>query len=110
MSARPAAAQPPQRLCPRCSTLARTTEPRCPWCGTSYRRRGPWGTAAAAALAAVAATLAGVALMFGAFGDELEGELDQQVETVRTDFERDVQQLQQDIEESLDRRLPAPPP
>ena len=56
------AAQPPQRVCPHCSTIARTTEPRCPFCHRSYRRRSPLGAFAAGLVLAVAATLAGVAL------------------------------------------------
>lgn len=38
-------AGPPERLCRRCATVARTTGDVCPHCGASYvrRRRTPWG-------------------------------------------------------------------
>ena len=108
MSATPAA-QPPQRACPRCSTIARTADAHCPYCGASYRRRSPLPAFAALLLAAVAATIAATALMFTAFGDELENELDDQVTTVQRDFDRDVQRLQERIEQQLDERLPPIP-
>ena len=104
------AAQPPQRACPHCSTIARTAEARCPFCRGAYRRRSPLPALAATALVAVLATLGGVALMLQSFGDSLDRELEDQVDVVQRDFERDVRRLQRDIEESLDRRLPAPAP
>ncbi len=103
------AAQPPQRVCPRCSTISRTIEPECPFCGRSYTRRGPWGAVVAAVLLTIAATLAGVALMLSAFGDELELELDDQVQTVQRDFDRDVRRLERRILGEIDERLPAAP-
>ncbi len=102
------AAQPPQRVCPRCSTIARTVDRQCPFCGRSYTRRGPWAAIAAAALLTIAATLAGVALMLTAFGDSLESELDDQVQTVERGFDRDVRRLERRILGELDERFPAP--
>jgi len=48
--------------------------------------------------------------MLSAFGDELDRELDDQVEVVQRDFDRDVGQLERRIARELDERLPAPPP
>lgn len=106
MSASSVAAQPPQRLCPRCSTIARTVDPHCPYCGTSYRRRSPWGAVVAAVLTTVVLVLGGVALMLVAFGDELDRQITDQVETVERDFDRSVDELQNRIERELDERLP----
>jgi len=106
----PSATQPPQRACPRCSTIARTADAHCPFCGGSYRRRSPLGAVVATVLLGVAAILAGTALMLSAFGDELDRELDDQVEVVQRDFDRDVGQLERRIARELDERLPAPPP
>ena len=103
------AAQPPQRACPHCSTIARTADTRCPFCRRAYRRRSPLPALAAALALAVAATLGGVALMLQSFGDSLDRELDEQVDVVQRDFDRDVRRLERRIEEELDRRLPAPP-
>jgi hypothetical protein len=102
------AAQPPQRVCPHCSTLARTADARCPFCRRAYRRRSPLPAVAVGLLLAVAAMLGGTALMLQSFGDSLERELDDQVEVVQRDFDRDVRGLERRIEEELDRRLPAP--
>lgn len=57
-----------------------------------------------------AGLLAGVALMLTAFGDELETELDDQVEVVQRDFEREVSGLERTIKRDLDRRLGPPAP
>ena len=102
------AAQPPQRVCPHCSTIARTAEARCPFCRRAYRRRSPLPAFVVALALAVAATLGGVALMLQSFGDSLDRELDDQVEVVQRDFDRDVRRLERRIEEELDERLPAP--
>ena len=103
------AAQPPQRVCPHCSSIARTGDAHCPFCRRGYRRRSPLPALLAAVLVAAAATLGGTALMLQSFGDSLETELDEQVEVVQRDFDRDVRGLEQRIEEELDRRFPVPP-
>src|SRR3712207_3732944 len=104
MSAMPAG-QPPQRLCPRCSTIARTVDAHCPFCGSSYRRRGPWGGVLLATVLATGAILIGVLLMLIDFGDRLDDELNDQVEVVQRDFDRDVRGLEDRIERELDERL-----
>ena len=100
--------QPPQRVCPRCSTIARTVDAHCPFCGSSYRRRGPWGGVFIAAVLAVGVILIGVLLMLVDFGEQLDRELNDQVETVQRDFDRDVRQLEDRIEQELDERLGPP--
>ena len=106
------AQQPPQRVCPRCSTIARTTEARCPFCGHAYRRRSPLlgftAVLLVTAVAVIGATLGGTALMLSTFGDELETELDDQVEVVQRDLDRDVRRIERSIERELDERLPPP--
>ena len=99
------ATQPPQRLCPRCSTIARTADARCPWCGASYRRRSPLGGIAALLTGAVVVLLAGIALMLAAVGDAVDREIDRQVRSVQRDLDRDVGRLQ----DTLDERLPRVP-
>jgi hypothetical protein len=99
--------QPPQRVCPRCSTIARTVDAHCPFCGSSYRRRGPWGGVAAATMLATLAILAGVALMFLQTARTVERELDSQVDTVQRDFDHSVRRLETRIDRKLDERLPS---
>lgn len=106
MSASSAAAQPPQRVCPRCSTVARTVDPHCPYCGTSYRRRSSVGAVVAAVLATTALVLAGTAGLLVLFGNELDRRIDDQVDVVQRDFDRSVTDLQDRIERELDQRLP----
>ena len=96
------------RVCPHCSTIARTTEARCPHCRRAYRRRSPLPALLAALAVAVGVTLGGVALLLQSFGDSLDRELEDQVEVVQQDFDRDVRRLERKIEEELDRRLPVP--
>jgi hypothetical protein len=96
------------RVCPHCSTIARTTEASCPHCRRRYRRRSPLPALLVALAVAVAATLGGVALMLQSFGDSLDRELEEQVDVVQRDFDRDVRDLERKIEEELDRRLPVP--
>ena len=105
MSAVPPA-QPPQRICPRCSTVARTVDAHCPFCGSSYRRRGTWLGVAFATLLATAAILVGMLAMFVDFGDRLDTELEDQVDVVQRDFDRDVRRLEDRIDKTLDERLP----
>lgn len=106
MSAHSAAAQPPQRICPRCSTVARTVDPHCPYCGTSYRRRSPVGAVVAAVLVTTVLVLAGVAGMLVLFGNELDSRINEQVDVVQRDFDRSVTQLEDRIGRELDQRLP----
>ena len=99
-----------QRVCPHCSTIATTTEGRCPHCRTRYRRRSPLPAFLVALLLATAVTLGGTLLMLQSFGDSLDEELEEQVDIVQRDFDRDVRRLERKIEDELDRRLPAPAP
>ena len=100
--------QAPQRLCPKCSTVARTVDAHCPFCGSSYRRRGPWLGVAFATLLATAAILLGVLALLVDFGNRLDTELEDQVDVVQRDFDRDVQRLEDRIDQKLDERLPQP--
>jgi hypothetical protein len=97
---------PPQRVCPHCATVAYSAEPRCPYCGRSYRRR-VLPAVAAMLLVTAALVLGGVALMLVAAGNEFDRRVDRQVESVQTDFGRDVDRLERRIERELDERLPA---
>jgi hypothetical protein len=98
--------QAPQRVCPRCSTIARTVDAHCPFCGSSYRRRGPWLGVAFVALLATAAILVGTLAMLVDFGDRLDTELNDQVQVVQRDLNRNVRQLEDRIDQKLDERLP----
>jgi len=97
-----------QKLCPSCSTLAHTSERRCPWCGASYRRRA-WRGLVVLLLVQSAIVLGGVAYMLTVFGDELDSELDTQVERVERDLDQSIDDVRRSVREELDRRLPEEP-
>ena len=106
--ARPSPGAPPQRVCPHCATLAYSAEPRCPFCGRSYRRR-ILPAVAAILLVTAAVVLGGVAMMLVAAGNEFDSRVDRQVENVQDDFGTDVDRLERRIRRELDRRLPIAP-
>ena len=96
-----------QRVCPRCSALAYTTDRRCPWCGGGYRRR-LWPALLAVALVQTALVLGGMALVLSVAGDEVDKRLDERVGTVQRDLDDSFDQVRRDVRRELDRRLPAP--
>ena len=101
--------QPPgesvQKLCPSCSTLAHTADRRCPWCGSSYKRR-IWAPLMALLLVQTALVLGGVAYMMTVLGDELDATLDEQVTDVQRDLDESFEDVRRSVREELDRRLP----
>lgn len=102
-----------QRVCPHCATIAVTPERTCPHCRRSYRRGSvlPW--VAALALLQTALTIGAVAYLLTTFGKTLETELDDQVQVVQRDFEREIEGLdrrvRRDLRRELDARLPQAP-
>jgi RNA polymerase subunit RPABC4/transcription elongation factor Spt4 len=95
-----------QKLCPSCSTLAYTSERRCPWCGAGYRRRR-WGGLIALLLVQTALILGGMAYMLTVAGDELDRRLDDRVAEVERDLDDSFDEVEQAVRDELDRRLPA---
>lgn len=94
-----------QKLCPSCSTLAYTGDRRCPWCGSSYKRR-IWAPLMALLLVQTALVLGGVAYMMTVLGDELDATLDEQVTDVQRDLDESFEDVRRSVREELDRRLP----
>jgi hypothetical protein len=97
-----------QRMCPSCSTVAYTSERRCPYCGVGYRRR-LWPALLAVALVHAAVVLGGVALMIVAAGEELERRLDRSVLEVERDIDASIATVEEAVRAELDRRLPPVP-
>jgi len=98
----PPTAAAPQRLCPRCSTLAHTAQRRCPFCGASYTRRPILATAALLAVF-VLLLLGGLAALLVATADRVQAEIDTVVER---ELDAQARQVERRIVEELDRRLP----
>ena len=100
-----------QRVCPHCARISYEDGRRCPYCGRGFRRSVLPAVAAMLTVFAVV-VLGGVFLMLVAFGEELDGQLDREVERVERQLDRNFDGIQEDVREELDRRLPAttPPP
>ncbi|MBE2320881.1 hypothetical protein DVA67_033290 [Solirubrobacter sp. CPCC 204708] len=92
---------PPQRVCPKCARISWATGPQCPYCTANFRRSGgvaPWMLVVTALV-----VLAGVGLMFYITVQEV----DDRVNSVRGEIDRNFQQLQTDVRRELDARIPA---
>jgi hypothetical protein len=101
--------QPVQRVCPRCARISFESGPRCPYCGSSFRRGGLLGFAALLAVFAVV-VLGGTALLLVAAGNEFDRRINDQVDRVHEEFQGDFDDIQRQVREELDRRLPAATP
>ena len=96
-----------QRVCPHCARISYESGPRCPYCGSSFKRRGLLGFALLLALFAVI-VLGGVAAMLVAAGNEFDRRINREVDNVHQQFESDFDQIEQNVRDELDRRLPEP--
>jgi hypothetical protein len=101
--------QPVQRVCPRCARISFESGARCPYCGSSFRRRGLVGIALLLTLFA-AVVLGGTALLLVAAGNEFDHRINGQVDRVHQQFESDFDTIREDVRDELDRRLPEPTP
>jgi predicted PurR-regulated permease PerM len=101
--------QPVQRVCPHCARISFESGVRCPYCGSSFVRRGLAGMAILLTVFAVV-VVGGVALLLIAFGNELDNRIDREVDRVHREFETDFDSIRQEVREELDRRLPEPTP
>jgi hypothetical protein len=97
-----------QKLCPRCSTLAYTSDRRCPWCGSSYRRR-ILPALAALLLLQTALILAGLAYLAVLAGDEVDTRIDREVTRFERDLDTSFDQVRREVRQELDARLPPAP-
>jgi hypothetical protein len=95
-------------VCPRCARISFESGPRCPYCGSSFRRGG--GLLGFAALLTVFAivVLGGTALLLVAAGNEFDRRINDQVDRVHQEFEGDFDNIRQEVRDELDRRLPTP--
>ena len=96
-------------MCPRCARISFESGPRCPYCGSSFRRGGLLGFAALLAVFAVI-VLGGTALMLVAAGNEFYRRINEQVDRVHREFQGDFDDIQREVRNELDRRLPTPTP
>ena len=91
---------PPQRVCPKCDRISWATGPQCPYCTAKFRRStgvAPWMLALTAFV-----VLAGVGLMFYITVQEV----DERVNSVRSQIDRSIDGLRTDVRKELDARIP----
>ncbi len=98
----------PQRVCPHCARISYATGRRCPYCGRGFRRSVLPAVAAMLAVFAVV-VLGGMYLLLVAAGDELDRRLSDEVSRVERQLDSSLQQIQRDVREELDARIPAAP-
>jgi hypothetical protein len=101
--------QPVQRVCPHCARISFETGPRCPYCGSSFRRGGLLAFAALLAVFAVV-VLGGTAVLLVVAGNAFDRRISREVDSVHREFETDFDGIRREVREELDRRLPEPTP
>jgi hypothetical protein len=102
--------QPVQRVCPHCARISFESGARCPYCGSSFKRStGLVGIAFLLFLFALV-VLGGMFLMLVAAGNEADKKLDREVDRVERNLNDQFDQIQDNVREELDRRLPEPTP
>jgi hypothetical protein len=102
--------QPVQRVCPHCARISYESGARCPYCGHSFKRgSGLVGMAVLLALFALV-VLGGMFLMLVAAGNEADRKLDREVSRVQRNLNDQFDQIQGNVREELDKRLPEETP
>jgi hypothetical protein len=97
-----------QKVCPRCSTLAYTSDRRCPWCGGGYKRRIV-PVLAALLLVQTALLLGGIAYLAVVAGEEVDNRIDREVTRFERDLDTSFDQVRREVRRELDARLPPAP-
>jgi hypothetical protein len=102
--------QPVQRVCPHCARISYESGARCPYCGRSFKRSS--GLAAMAFLLFLFAlvVLGGMAVMLVAAGNEADKKLDREVNRVERNLNDQFDQIEENVRQELNRRLPEPSP
>ena len=95
-----------QRVCPHCARISYESGARCPYCGSSFRRRTGVAGMALLLLVFAVVVLGGVFLMLVAAGNELDRRLDREVDRVERNLDDQFNEVQRDVRSELDRRLP----
>jgi hypothetical protein len=97
-----------QKLCPRCSALAFTTDRRCPWCGSAYRRRIV-PALAVLLLVQTALLLGGMAYLAVLAGDEVDTRVDREVTRFERDLDTSFDRVRREVRRELEARPPPAP-
>lgn len=96
-------ADDPQRVCPHCATVSRTTARDCPFCRRAFRRRSPVLPALVAGIVSALATTAAVAALLAVTADDVDRQVSDEIDVVQRDIERQVGEAQREIEAEVAR-------
>jgi hypothetical protein len=98
--------QPVQRVCPQCARISFESGARCPYCGSSFRRRSGLVGMAFLLFLFAAVVLGGMFLLLVAAGNEADRKLDREVNRVERNLDQQFDDIQGSVRQELDRRLP----
>ncbi len=102
--------QPVQRVCPHCARISFESGARCPYCGRSFKRSSGLVGMAFLLLLFALVVLGGMFVMLVAAGNEAEKKLDREVNRVERNVNDQFDQVQDNVRQELDRRLPEESP
>src|SRR3954452_16619293 len=90
---------PPQRVCPNCARISWATGPQCPYCMAKLGRGQGVTPLKLFGTASVVVVL--VALMLLYAGHQLENELNDRVDEVNAELDKDFDQIRTDVQSQL---------
>jgi hypothetical protein len=102
--------QPVQRVCPHCARISFESGARCPYCGHSFKRGSGLVAMAFLLFLFAVVVLGGMFLMLVAAGNEADRKLDREVSRVERNLDDQFDQIQGNVREELDKRLPEATP
>jgi hypothetical protein len=102
--------QPVQRVCPHCARISFESGSRCPYCGHSFKRGSGLVAMAFLLFLFAVVVLGGMFLMLVAAGNEADRKLDREVSRVERNLNDQFDQIQGNVREELDKRLPEATP
>jgi hypothetical protein len=102
--------QPVQRVCPHCARISFESGARCPYCGHSFKRGSGLVAMAFLLFLFAVVVLGGMLLMLVAAGNEADNKLDREVSRVERNLNDQFDQIQGNVREELDKRLPEATP
>jgi hypothetical protein len=102
--------QPVQRVCPHCARISFESGARCPYCGRSFKRGSGLVAMAFLLFLFAVVVLGGMFLMLVAAGNEADNKLDREVSRVERNLNDQFDQIQGNVREELDKRLPEATP
>jgi hypothetical protein len=90
---------PPQRVCPSCARISWATGPQCPYCTARFRRSR--GVTPAQLIATAVGVVVVIAIMLLIFANQMENELNDRVDEVNAELDKNFNQIRTDVQNQL---------